>query len=228
MSEIDVYARAEYAEALLVTRRWKNLIVLILLLILLVQIALFFTARYTDVLDRVAPRGPTPAMLSVPVSQPSKGGFTRDMLHYVLGGTSFLGVALAVVLSVALLLSTKVMLIARTLGVGRITSAYLWCILLIVLLFPWQAFLNNANLTNDRIAFKVPGVLYSWNELSDPAGGARFQSDGVMDPFGIVKWARFVAFPIVAIVILLMVQSKSSRAFKTALGESAPEAPLTA
>ena len=39
---------ADYADALLVARRAKKLLVLLILLMLLAQIALFFTARYTD------------------------------------------------------------------------------------------------------------------------------------------------------------------------------------
>jgi hypothetical protein len=35
-----------------------------------------------------------------------------------------------------------------------------------------------------------------------------------------LRWARFVGFPVLAIIVLLIVQAKSSRGLRAALGES--------
>jgi len=227
MSEIDIYARAEYADALLTARRWKNAIFLVLLLILFGQLALFFAARYTDVLSRVgSPANPVAVAPSAGASTPGDRQWTVDAMHYVLGGTTFFGIVLPILLAVVLCICLKVMLVARTLGAGRMTSSFLTCTLLILLLFPWQAFLNSERLTADRIAFKIPGALYTWNELSNATAGARFNASDNMG-FAIVKWARFVAFPVIAVILLLLVHLKSARALKHALGEETPDAPVT-
>jgi hypothetical protein len=94
-----------------------------------------------------------------------------------------------------LLLVVNIMLVGRLIGVARLTSAYVWCLVLVVLLFPWQAFLSNADLTDPN--FKIPGVLYTWDELRTTA---HFSSE--MSVGSILKWARFVGFPGLALVLL--------------------------
>ena len=58
-----------------------------------------------------------------------------------------------------ILLIAKIMLVGRLIGVAQVTSAFIWCVFLVVLLFPWQAFLQSTDFTGD---FKIPGVLYTW------------------------------------------------------------------
>jgi hypothetical protein len=42
-----------------------------------------------------------------------------------------------------------------------------------------------------------------------------------------LKWARFAGFPLLALLLLLMVQAKSSRGLKFALGESEVQVEVT-
>ena len=44
----------------------------------------------------------------------------------------------------------------------------------------------------------------------------------------VVKWARFFVMPLVATVLLLMVQIKSNRGLRQALGEETPDVTTTA
>jgi hypothetical protein len=97
-----------------------------------------------------------------------------------------------------------------------VTSAFIWCVVVAVLLFPWQAFLQNTDFTGD---FKLPGVLYTWAELTHPNLGAKFTSTG-FDPPTMLRWARFVGWPVAALVLLLIIQAKSSRGLRAALGEA--------
>jgi hypothetical protein len=117
------------------------------------------------------------------------------------------------------------MLVGRLVGVGRITSAYIWCVVLIVLLFPWQAIYVNPTLLADQQMqdkdFRIPGVLYTWTELSHPQLGANF--DTTDTKVAALRWARFVGFPALAVVILLITQFNSGRALKQALGETEPD-----
>jgi hypothetical protein len=197
MAEITLATAADYADAMITARRAKNWLFLLLLLVLLIQIGVFFATRYSDVI----------IARSVTVPATTQSSDARDKLKYVIGVTDFLGIALAIVLSAVLLLAAQIMLVARLIGVGRLTSAFIWSLVLVVLLFPWQAFL-------DPFVFKLPGVLYTWDEL---LSSARFSTGSFEE--SVLRWSRFVALPVVALILLLLIQVKSTRGVRMALGE---------
>ena len=217
---------ADYSDALTTARRAKNLLVLLVLLMLLGQLALFFTAKYSNYIP--VQQNPTPvamgsgvdaAMSNVPATMPEStshlSSMGEEVLQYCVALTEFLGITLSVVLALVVLLLVIIMLVGRLVGVSRLVSAFIWSLILIVLLFPWQAFLADAHFVSD---FKIPGVLYTWPEL------VRFAKLGVGGPmpdlkFMILHWGRFVAFPVFTVIITLMIQIKSNRGLREALGE---------
>ncbi len=213
-SDPSVATAADYADAMMTARRAKNVLVLLLLLILLAQLALFFLVRF-DVISvtSTAPAG------TAATTQPATVNWA-DVYHYISGGCTFLGVAMTIVMGFVLLLIVNIMLVGRLIGVARLTSAYLWCVVLLVLLFPWQAFLNNVGLTPAQAPWKWPGVLYTWYEFTSQTQGAKFPGEPLF-PYAILKWARYVVFPLVAVLILLVIQIKSNRGMRQALGEEA-------
>jgi len=218
MADTSIIATAaDYADAMLVARRAKKWLFLLLLLMLLVQITMFVLYR-ADVI-KLTPQAPAVARAiataptTIPAA-PSTQNKVELLLIYLIGLTDFLGIVLAVVLALILLLIINIMLVGRLIGVSRMTSAFCWALLLIVLLFPWQAFLGD-------FAFKIPGVLYTWDELRL---FAKFGMTTPADGFELMlKWARFVAFPVIAIIIALRIQLKSNRGLRQAFGETEPE-----
>jgi hypothetical protein len=214
MPDSAIATAADYADALITARRAKNVLVLLLLLMLLSQLAIFFTARYTNlttptVVTSTATTNPTTGAV---VAEPNQW---FEKLQYVIGLTDFLGVTLSIVLSFVVLLLVQIMLVGRLIGVARVTSAFIWALVLIVLLFPWQAFLNNVAF--DHPEFKIPGVLYTWDELRM---FAKFGMDKALPlPQLILQWARWVAFPVISVLIVLAIQIKSNRGLRQALGE---------
>jgi hypothetical protein len=210
MADQVIATAADYADAMLTARRAKNALALLVLLMLLIQIGVFFTARFTGLI--------LPS--SAAATQPSPHAV--DLFEYLVGFSDFLGIVLTIVLSFTLLLIINIMLVGRLIGIARTTSAYVWCLILLVLLFPWQAFLSNATFSDPN--FKIPGVLYTWDELRQYA---RFGLDGasVSVPEIVLRWARFAGLPLVAVIITLMVQAKSNRGIRQAFGEY-DEAPL--
>lgn len=225
MIEPSIAARADYADAILVARRAKNWLFLLLLVVLIGQIALFFVARRTDLIQTgtitIATTQTTSATQpSVTISR------VPDVLKYLVALMGFAGLAGSLLLSLILVLLVKILLTARTLGVARVTSAFIWSALLVILLFPWQAILAGPTISSspDVIAndFKLPGVLYTWTELSHPTLGAGFS--GLSTEYMVLRWARFVGFPILATIILLSIQIKSGTGIKAALGEDTPAA----
>jgi hypothetical protein len=200
MPDPAIATAADYADAMISARRAVRIVSLLLLLTLLGQLALFFLIRF-DVLKL-----PTAAeATTMPVSDQN----LTYLWEYLGYASLFLGVALSVVLGFVLLLLLNIMLVGRLIGVGRVTSAYIWCLVLVVLLFPWQALLSKWYL--------IPGALYTWSELSDPLLGAKFPTPDLTTT--LVHWARYVFWPVVAIIILLRILVKSSRGMKQALGE---------
>jgi hypothetical protein len=205
---------ADYADAMLTARSAKNLIVLLLVLMLLVQMAVLFVARYKPQwLDRGgSATGPVPAAAELSTTAASARPTGQLLAQYLTVLIDFCGVALAFVLAAVLLLIVMVMLVGRLIGVSRLTSSFILCLVLIVLVFPWQAFLSEAD-------FRIPGVLYTWGELSRDA---RFGIDALDKPTWtllVLKWVRFVVFPAAALLILLVIQAKSNRGLRQALGE---------
>jgi hypothetical protein len=197
---------ADYADALLSARRARNLLFYVILLLLLTQLTIFFLARYTHL---VLPADPAAA------TQPVSRELLSLFLQYLTGLTLFLGLALAIVLSLTLLLLLQILIMGRLLGVSQLTRAYLTSVLLVVLLFPWQGFLNFTDLAGAD--FRLPGVLYTWSEL---AASARFHDLPL--PATILKWWRFVGYPLLAIFLLVNAHSTSQRGLRRAIGDVAP------
>jgi hypothetical protein len=226
MVQSSIATAADCADAMLTARRARNFLSAFLFVILLAQLGLFCAVRFTHFFDKQIPPGPPtpPAVVAVaasgititPATHPSAAvasvSQTVEILQYLVGVTDFLGIVFVLVLAFVLLLMLLVMIVGRLIGVSHVTTAYVLCLLLAGMLFPWQAFLNNANLTAGE--FRVPGVLYTWNELSQQA---HFATDDWH--MALLKWARFVGFPVVALILLVMVQTKSSKGLSMALGD---------
>lgn len=155
-----------------------------------------------------------------------------QILGYAVPVINFLGVTLGVVLSIVLLLLTAIMLVGRLIGVSHVTSAFIWSVVLLAFVFPWQAFLISSErypvapasahdeAYPEQPAFKFPGALYTYPELrQDLQTPGTFEFNGNV-PRAVVKWARYAAFPLAALLILLAVQVKSGRGLRFALGEA--------
>jgi hypothetical protein len=212
MADSSIATAADYADAMITARRATRFFILLLVLLLLGQLTLFFLVRL-DVLN-IADPGPAS-------TQPATSLIDKvnaiNQIHYLVGGAVFLGVTVAIVLSFVLLLIVNIMLVGRLIGVSRVTRSYILSLVLLVLLFPWQAFLSNVGLTPDQAAFKIPGVLYTWSELRHPTEGAHFKTEEMK--VAVLKWTRFAGFPVVAVIILLTIAVQSGRGMKQALGE---------
>ena len=94
---------ADFADALAAVRRGKNILFVLLLLVLLVELALFFVARYSAALQ-IGPGG---------------SAVHRQVLQYVTGLAAFLGLTLPVVFALFLTLILLVMLVGRLVGTDR-------------------------------------------------------------------------------------------------------------
>lgn len=266
-SSTTIAVAADYADAMMTARKAKNVLFLFLLLVLLIQVSLFFLLRFNVLrLDDQVAIGHTPAASVAASTQPGEAGATQpvepsaapttmtvagagedrtsskveELLRYLIPATTFLGTVLVVVLAVVLLLIVAIMLVGRLIGVSHVTSAFIWCVVLVVVLFPWQTLLigragsgatpgygASAHAIDTGVArdptFKIPGVLYTWEELSHDV---RHFPQGA-SAMSVLKWARYAGLPIAAMLLLMVVQARSSRGLKFALGESEVQVELT-
>jgi len=211
MNDTSLATSADYADALIVARSAKKWIFLILMLMLLLQIGVFFVARYTTIIPTAATTAATTAPATQPVITRASG------LSYLTAAATFFGTVLPILLALVLLLIVNVMLVGRLIGLSRVTSAFIWCLLLALLLFPWQAFFGGSN--TDPTDFRLPGLIYTWDEL---VHHAKFPTEGNVQ-LAMLKWARFLVFPVLALILLMIVQIKSNRGLRQALGEAAPD-----
>lgn len=194
---------ADYADALLVARRAKRLLVLLLVVIVLAHLAIFFTAHFApDVLNRGVGGSAT---------QPARWNVS-DFLHYFTSASLFGSIVFAVLLVLTLFLTIHIMLVGRLIGVRDVTRSLTTSFLLLVLLIPWQTLLVTQNLSSQDAV--IPGILSTWREV-----GGRVPMKGG-DPFAqFLYWARFAGLPILGLILLLLIQVRSGRGLKYALGE---------
>lgn len=202
MAQSSILNAADYADALLTARRAKTTLFLFILMLLLIELALFIVGRWTSALTP-----PTDEKLTN----------WRAVLQYLIGLIDFLGLILPALYAMDTFLILQVLLVGRLLGAGRLTSAFFWSVALALLLFPWQSFLNNPVLNNDPAGIRIPGVLYTWAEVTHKTLGANFDNKADIH-IAVLRWTRFVVMPVGAILILVYAQMKSDRGLRQALG----------
>ncbi len=165
----NVFVAADYADALLTAKRAKNLVFFAILMILLGELSLFFVARYTHVLS--------------PFPENTAASIKRQLLQYGIGMVGFGGIIFPTLLAIILALILHILLRGRLLGTAAFTTAFLWCVVLVLLLFPWQAFLNNPAINSDTTAnalgLKIPGALYTWAEITSSQNGGKISQSGL-------------------------------------------------
>src|SRR2546427_11344690 len=145
MTPSPIAIAADYADAMLTARRARNWIFAGLLLAQLCLFALFCVVHFSKVLDAqvlASPTASTQPASTTTTTQPATPLRSGQFLHFCVGSADFAGIVLALVLAIILLLIVCIMLVGRLIGVSHVVSAFVWCLVLVALLFPWQAFLN--------------------------------------------------------------------------------------
>ena len=178
----------------------------------MLQLAIFLVARFTHVLPATAaaPASQTAAAATQPRATENPP-VARQLIEYIVHLTAFTGVILSLLLLLVLLIIVNIMLVARLIGLGPTVSALMWSLVLLAILFPWQAFV--ARTVQGPADLRIPGVLYTWSDL---VALSHFKTDGWDD--AILKWSRFVVFPLIAIILLIRihVQSRAASAMRSA------------
>jgi hypothetical protein len=221
-------AGPEYLDALLSSKRAKNVFSLILLVCVGLQLAGFLAVQFTGLLDPLhatpAPSAePQPAATTQPATQPAttpaatandereqavyRAMFWSELLHWLMPATRFLALVTAILLCLTLLMCVKLSLLDRLGGVAGFISAFYWSLILLVVLVPWQQLLGGAFATG---ALSNYGEMIAQVKKTRPDWGA----DGGDTLGTVLHFARFLAYPALAVVLWLVAQVKFARGYQ--------------
>ena len=229
----------EYRDAFRTVRLVKNLLWWAAILSILAQLAVAAMVRYGGVLDaqyakQATAPGPAahhqpsgrsaetsraeesrgasrPAAAGVAVQSDGKAPAAPDTreraLRWVLRGTKFLGLVASMLLVLTLMFAVMLSLLGRLGGTAGLMGAFFWSLILLAIVTPWQQVI--------RGTFAC-GALYNLDELVRAAGKVKC-SWGVKEA-GALDWtlfyARFIAYPLVTVLVWLRVQAKFARGYR--------------
>lgn len=239
MVDTALATAADYADAMLIARRVRNWLSGLILLALLAQITLFCICRFTGSLqgpmesarqklqqaenpalafpkiedESLAPAESAtsqPAPATQPMSRSVEGRMA--LVEYLVAGSAFVAMVSSILLVAVMLVISQIMLIGRLIGVSKVMSGLFMAMVLSVMLFPWQALLNYSGTIGQDV--RIPGVLYTWPEL---VRHVQFSTETWAE--ALLGWSRFAGFPILAVLLLLIIQTRTGQGMSLALGE---------
>jgi hypothetical protein len=213
--------RPEYAIAFRSIRAAKNLAATLIILCILVQIGATLAVHFARVFDELpaaaAAREPRtlPAADSdtEPATQPATQPADSDVsfaaicsvvLKYGLPGTRFAAMILCLLLVLMVMFAVKLSLVERIGGVAGFISAFNWSLILLMMLLPWKQILSST---------LSCGALFNLSELTR-ADSVLGETPVLLDQ--VLFYARFIAYPCVALFTCLIVQTKFARGYSNA------------
>lgn len=138
-----------------------------------------------------------------PVATLSKAQKWEVALRWSLPGAKFVAMVAAMLLVITLLFAVGLSLVGKLGGMAGLISAFFWSLILFAMVMPWQQVLTKSSL--------ACGALYNLGELQVARRQvAAAGSAGWQEP--LLYYARFVAYPVVALLVWLIVHVKFARA----------------
>jgi len=101
-----------------------------------------------------------------------------------------------------------VILVAQAPGVAQITRSLIWSVLLLFMILPWQYFARD---------FPIPGVIYGYNEMLRSIG-RHVTGESVSRFDVVVVYLRFVVWPVVGLLVLLIMSERFRAGIMLAIG----------
>jgi len=203
---------SEYVDAMKSVRLAKNIFLLLMILAVLVVLAGFVVLSFTDKLD--ACHGPATAMAPADAAVAAEAAAVWDKafgLAMDLG--KFLAPVAAALMVFTLFLGVMVALVGRLGGAGHLVGALFWALILVAVLVPWQGLFHSPY---------VNGALYSLPEAATEAGkvvkGWSAAQVTAMDR--ILYYARFLGYPIIAVLFWVVVQVRFAAGYRKVLADA--------
>ena len=124
-------------------------------------------------------------------------------IAWVLRVGTFAGVATATLYSLILVFCLKISLVGRLGGINHIARAFIWSLVAMVFLLPWQRYFGGV----------LAGAVFTPTELMEAC--TRVTERDMLER--IFFYTRFVALPVVVILMMLAAQARSIRWAKATL-----------
>ena len=102
-----------------------------------------------------------------------------------------------------------IVLVAQAPGVAQITRSLIWSVLLVFMFMPWQYFAQGD--------FPIPGVIYRYSELLGLIGPI-VAGDRVYKYQIWLVYGRFIAWPMVGLLVLLITSERYRAGVMIAIG----------
>ncbi len=151
------------------------------------------------------PRGP------LSIDKEAEAARNREMWYLVLvwalPTAKFLAVVIAALLTCTLLLAVLMSLVGRLGGAAGFVSAFFWSLILLAMVTPWQQVLNGT---------WACGALYNLSDLLTQIKLVKPSWDPPTPPTTLdltLFYARFLAYPAIALLVWLVVQTKFARGY---------------
>ena len=195
---------AEYSRAIRAVRTAKFFFWSLMAIAIVAQLVIFGLVAWGGALDplyKTAEAVSQPATSSAAVEKAEQ---LRATFQWVLAVTEFAAMVFGVLLLSSLGLAVQITLAGRLGGVEALVSAFFWAVLLLVFLVPWQyAFASSP----------FSGALFDYNDLYGFTREVKASWGATNVPWLklIAYHGRFLAYPIVAVLIWLLVDLKFRR-----------------
>jgi hypothetical protein len=193
----------DYFAALKTVRFARVIFIVLVTVSLLLQVALYLTIRFWNVqtLENL--------LMGQAAGEHSEAmTFWQFALDFGLPLAHFVGALAAFLLLIACLLSVNVSLCGRLGGAQPSISSFFWAVLLLAMLVPWQKIVP---------VTEVPSVFYTLADLQDVA---RYTPELMLD--NIVHYVRYLAYPVLALLVLLACGLGARRGFRQAAEQLQP------
>lgn len=189
-------------------RRAKNVLCLLFALAVLLQIAAFVLVNWINVIDLA----PQVSLLIKGDGEVGLYGFTNasvwyDALMWGLPFARIVAVVCAVLIVVMMMFASALSLIGGQGGIKYFFNAFFWSLLLLGAVLPWQMIIRGS---------LVAGVMYNLGELICWSQNSiePWASQGVSAWRLVPYYARFLAYPILTLMIWIVVQVKFAGGFR--------------
>jgi len=205
----------------------KNVFMILVALAIAGQLAGFAAVHWGGVLDEIhaAPSPSTQPATDQIAKAHAVGSATlwKELLHWAMPAMKFLAVASMLLAVLTLMFAVKLAIVGRLGGIAGLMGAFFWSILLLAIVTPWQQVLGGEF---------ASGALHNLTELTDAVSRVKPEWGATdVELFNqVLYYARFVAYPIVGLLVWLVVMLKFAGGYKESILSpigTIPERPAT-
>jgi hypothetical protein len=200
---------SDYLKAFHTTRRFKNLLALVVALCLLGQLAAYVSVGVYGILDPLFAEGVHDK------AQTQRATSVQFVLMQAMPLAKTVAFSSAGMLALALMFAAKISLVDRLGGAAGLVGAFFWSLLVLATLTPWQDIVSSTWAWGAITDY--PSLLAAVAEVRE---GWSYESPSALSKG--LHYGRMIGYPAIALVLLLMTQlrfSKGYSAFGAALSD---------